>query len=231
MYNKSLSDFALVDDDNLMHLLEEHFQVLDTNDYEAKLKAVYMVPADQVDIPKIQLYTQTFLNVLVNNPSYQDPDLGGGTNKQINSTFIAGFQPSGFRMLVKDMGTESFQDTLSKLNNIYADIRTTIRVQRRLGNLIIPNSPTKDAKTALAPAAKRDASSSKPSCSSTQCSGRSLSGAPHKPDQCWILHPEKRPANQSQGTPKPETTPKKVFIASRHRRSMQHPRHHLILPQ
>ena len=61
LYDKTLTDFSIVDDDTLMHMLEGHFQVLDTNDYIAKLQAVYMVPSEQVDIQKVQLYAQFFL--------------------------------------------------------------------------------------------------------------------------------------------------------------------------
>jgi len=43
-----------------MQLLEEHFQILDTNNYVAKLQATHMT-ADQVDIQKIQLYAQNFM--------------------------------------------------------------------------------------------------------------------------------------------------------------------------
>ena len=42
--------------------------------------------------------------------------------KQINIIFTNGFKPSGLRQLVLDLGTESFHDTLSKLNTIYTDI-------------------------------------------------------------------------------------------------------------
>ena len=48
LYNKSLYDFSIVDDASLMHLLEAHLQVLDTNDYAAKLKLVYMASTDHV---------------------------------------------------------------------------------------------------------------------------------------------------------------------------------------
>ena len=50
------------------------------------------------------------MNILVNNPSYKDPSLGGKTNKQINNLFIDGFHPMGLRMLVKDLGTESLHE-------------------------------------------------------------------------------------------------------------------------
>ena len=59
--SKKFLDYTIVDDDTLMHMLEVHFQVLDTNDYIAKLQAVHMVPSEQVDIQKIQFYAHFFL--------------------------------------------------------------------------------------------------------------------------------------------------------------------------
>jgi len=114
-YNKLITDFNLVNDSDLMYLLEQHFQVLDTNDYRSKLQAVYMDQIKTVDIDKSQLYVQKFLNILVNNPTYKDPQMGGGTAKQINILFISGFQPAGFKSLVQDFGTENIYETVQKL--------------------------------------------------------------------------------------------------------------------
>ena len=50
LYDKTITDFSIVDDDTLMHMLEGQFQVLDTNNYIAKLQAVYTAPSEQVDI-------------------------------------------------------------------------------------------------------------------------------------------------------------------------------------
>ena len=205
LYNKTTSDFYLIDDDDLMQLLEEHFQILDTNDYVAKLQATYMI-ADQVDIQKIQLYAQNFMNVLHNNPSYTDTTIGGGTAKTINMIFINGFKPQGVRLLVQDLGTENINMTLSKLNTIYSDIRTTMRVQRRLGSLI--TTPDKDGKQNL-PVGKIDTTPTRKGCTSTHCVGRSTSGAPHKAENCWELHPEKRNQRQQK-----EVTPKKGMMTS-----------------
>ena len=204
LYGKTISDFYLLDDDNLMQLLEDHFQILDTNDYVAKLQAAYMAPADQVDIKKIQLYAQNFLNILCNNPSYQDTTLGGGTAKQINTIFINGFKPQGLRLLVQDLGTENINMTISKLNTIYADIRTTIRVQRRLGNLVL--TPDKDNKQNVTVGAKAETPPRKV-CTSTQCVGKTPGGYFHKAENCWELHPEKRLQKQQK-----EVTPKKGLM-------------------
>ena len=206
LYGKNDSDFYLIDDTNLMQLLEEHFQVFDTNDYVAKLQAVYMAPHDQVDIKKIQLYAQNFLNILCNNPSYQDTTLGGGTAKQINTIFINGFKPQGLRLLVQDLGSENIHITISKLNTIYADIRTTIRVQRRLGNLMI--TPDNDNKKNVTGGAKAE-TPPRQGCTSTHCVGKTRNGNIHKAENCWVLHPEKRPQN-----PQKEVTPKKGMMTS-----------------
>ena len=59
--------------------------------------------------------------------------------------FIAGFQLPGFKSLVQDFGTESIYETVQNLNILYTDIRTTIRINRRLGPLFITNASPKDA--------------------------------------------------------------------------------------
>jgi hypothetical protein len=211
LYNKQITDFNLVNDTDLMYLLEQHFQVLDTNDYKAKLQAVYMAPIKTVEIDKIQLYVQNFLNILVNNPTYKDPSMGGGTAKQINTIFISGFQPPGVKLLIQDFGTESIHDTVSQLNDLYTDIRTTIRINRRLGNLLISNNTAKDDKII----SKDNLQQSPPSykgCTSTHCSGRSSRGIVHLPADCWILHPDKRPMITPQKS-KTEVPQKKGMIA------------------
>ena len=52
IYNKSIADFQNVSDSALMYLLEQHFQVLDTNDYKSKLQAVCMDPIKNAKIDK-----------------------------------------------------------------------------------------------------------------------------------------------------------------------------------
>ena len=50
LYGETISDFHLLDDDSLMNMLDGHFQILDTNDYVAKLQAAYMTTTKQVDV-------------------------------------------------------------------------------------------------------------------------------------------------------------------------------------
>jgi len=213
IYDKQLTDFNLVDDSQLMTLLEHHFQVLDTNDYRSKLQAVYMDPNKfkYVEIDQTQLYVQKFLNILVNNPSYKDPQMGGGTPKQINILFIAGFQPPGFKSLVQDFGTESIYETVQKLNILYTDIRTTLRINRRLGPLLLATAPPKDTNHL-----QKDSSPQSPPsqnrCTPTHCCGRSTKGRLHSADNCFIMHPELR---NLYTPPKPTSAPvqKKGMLA------------------
>ena len=132
------------------------------------------------------------LNILVNNPSYKDSSLVDGTNKQINNLFIYEFRSMGFRMLVKDLGTESLHETISRLNSWYTGIRTTMRVQRYRGNLILKKSPIKYQKNRVSDGGKCEAPSPK-QCSSTHYIGRTQKGIPHKHVKCWMLHPEQHP--------------------------------------
>ena len=67
LYGETSSDFYLLDDDSLMHMLDGHFQILDTNDYVAKLQAAYMTTTEQVDIQKTQLYAHFLKNIFCKN--------------------------------------------------------------------------------------------------------------------------------------------------------------------
>jgi len=210
-YNKDITDFNLVDDTTLMVLLERHFQVLDTNDYRSKLQALYMEPLKHVHIDKCQLYVQKFLNMLVNNQPYSDSSKGGGTPKQINLLFINGFQPPGFKSLVQDLGTENISDTVTKLNVLYTDIRTSIRITRRLGSQLTSTSPTKDTKNPTKEPGQQSPNSYK-GCTTTHCTGHSPTGKPHLPENCFIMYPEKRKTwSPAPSTPGPGT--KKGMVA------------------
>ena len=51
-------------------------------------------------------------------------------------------------------------------------------------------------------------------CTSTTCIGRATNGRIHTADNCWMLHPEKRPSSPYLGKQKPEGTPKKSLLAT-----------------
>jgi len=138
--------------------------------------------------------------------------VGGGTAKQINILFIAGFQPPGFRSLVQDFGTENIYDTVQKLNVLYTDIRTSIRINRRLGPLLVSTTSPKDTKHP-----PKDNSTPpilpKGGCTPTSCCGRSPTGKLHSPENCFIMHPDKRSFPFTPQKPTYTPIPKKGMFA------------------
>ena len=61
----------------------------------------------------IQSYVQNFINLIDDYPTYASAVDGGATPKNLNDLFIDGFEPSGFRLLVKDIGTTDMAPTIA----------------------------------------------------------------------------------------------------------------------
>ena len=94
--------------------LNIHFNATDNNDYKDKIRKLYMSSKnnEETNVSNVQLYVQTFINMIDDNPTYASAIDGGATPKVLNDLFIDGFKPPGFRLLVKDFGTTCITATI-----------------------------------------------------------------------------------------------------------------------
>ena len=101
------------------------------------------VTNEKINISSIQLYVQNFINIIYDNPTYASAQDGGATPKVLNELFIEGFQPLGFRLLVKDLGTTELETTIGSLNQLYKDVAIYTRVGKRLGHVGVNKDQSK----------------------------------------------------------------------------------------
>jgi hypothetical protein len=186
-YRITKSEFDQFSDEELQSKLDTHFDIADNNDYKEKIKKLYMSSKtnEETNVSNVQLYVQQFINMIADNPTYASAIDGGATPKVLNDLFIDGFKPPGFRLLVKDLGTTDMTATIGCLHQLYKDVGTYNRIDKRLNTSRLSTSGREQQNKKFDETPKSPNPTTKDwMCTKTQCNSKK-----HKPDECPFLHP------------------------------------------
>ena len=111
----NLADFRLLDDAEILAILDKEFRVETSTNYLKVLKALYMKPQD-FSSSAIDKYINNFLQVLEENPTFENPARGGAAPKILSQLMINGIQPEHFRESLDRYATETIMATKLAIN-------------------------------------------------------------------------------------------------------------------
>ena len=188
--------FKKLTDAQVTKLLDDHFQLGQISNYKEILTKCHMPVAKNsaIDINKIQLYVEDFIDQLCQNPHFQRDKLRGATPKIINEIFTDGLTPPVFRAIVKDLGTTKIARTIQMLPDIYSESEIYMKWKQRSDDT--DNEQILDI-------AKEGSTKSRGTYSHRQCT-HCLSSHPtiarsHTDATCYFLHPELRTEKEEKG--------------------------------
>ena len=183
--------FLRLTDEQITKVLDKHFKLDQISNYKEILIKCHMVPAknDAIDIDKIQLYVEDFIDQLCQNPHFQRDKLRGAPPKIINKIFTDGFTPPVFRAIVQDLGTSKIETTIKMLPDIYSESEIYMKWKQRCDETACELAIDMDKEGTMKQ--KRTLSGRDSHC--THCLSNHPSIAKcHTDATCYFLHPELR---------------------------------------
>ena len=202
--------FLKLTDEQITIILDKHFKLNQISNYKEILSSCHMVQStnDNINIDKIQLYTEDFIDKLSINPHFQRDKLKGAPPKIINEIFIDGLQPPVFRAVVRDLGTTKINSTIRILPDIYSESEIYMKWKQR-------SDETDDETESvlkideIVSTLKRD---NKVTIKGKFCSycidTRPYIARGHTDANCYYLHPEKRKEMESERAQRERDIPK-----------------------
>ena len=177
--------FLKLTDEQITSELDNYFKLNHISNYKDILNKIHMIVTtnDSIDIDKIQLYVEDFINILHHNPHFQKDKLRGAPPKLINEIFIEGLQPPVFRGIVRDLGTTKIMSTIQMLPDIYSEAEIYMKWKLRSDEIEAEQVSALDKE-------------SKGTMSGRHCtyclSTRPNLARGHTDAMCYFLHPELR---------------------------------------
>ena len=182
----TVSDFKLLDNDECIQLLSDHFRLASISQYRAKMKTTYMstVTDENADVELIQKYVSKSLGLLTRNPQFLDIKQKGATPKIMNEIFIEGFSPPIFRNRVKSLGTTTITSTMAMLDSLYDELE----IFQGWTSKPKTGPPAKTEKNSGPDEKKEYKPRPYLGCTKEKCNS-----SKHTPAECFGLHPELKP--------------------------------------
>ena len=114
-------------------LLDKHFKWDQMSNYKEVLTKGHVEVAkhDAIDVDKIQLYVEDFIDHLYQNPHSQNDKLREAPPKITNVIFTDGFTPPVFRAIVKDLGNPKIATTIQMLASIHSESEMYMKWKQR----------------------------------------------------------------------------------------------------